>query len=291
MAVSAPKDKRFRRAHVSPRTRGRFRMARRHVVYAALVTACALYGGYRVASVILSAEMLTVTRITVSGNAWLSKGEVLSMLDGLQGRNMLLVNLDDWRRNVLASPWVADVAIRRVLPGTVDVLVSERRPIGIARVGAALYLLDERGRLIDEFGPNHAELDLPLIDGLVTPGPKGPRLRGAGDTASPAVDEGRAALAIRLLASLQDHPDLAARISQVDVTDIRDAAVILKDDTPLIRVGEDQFAERLRSYLDLSGALRERVQDIDYVDLRFGERVYVRPQPSGSRARKTTDGS
>ena len=327
MAVSAPTDKRFRRVHVSPRTRRRVRIDRRHLAYAALFTACMLYGGYRVVTLILSAEMLTVTRITVTGNAWLSRGEVLSMLDGLQGRNMLLVNLDEWRHRLQASPWVADVAIRRVLPGTVDVVVSERRPVGIARLGGTLYLIDERGRVIDAFGPNHANLDLPLIDGLAAPGPnrlhqpvlggrsasadrpggppmpqakvEGPALRdssgsglhGGGGSASPAIDEGRAELATRLLASLQAHPDLAARISQVDVTDVRDAAVMLKNDTALIRVGDDEFAERLRSYLDLAGALRERVPDIDYVDLRFGDRVYVRPQGPGPGARKAGGGS
>jgi cell division septal protein FtsQ len=46
----------------------------------------------------------------------------------------------------------------------------------------------------------------------------------------------------------------------------------------MVRVGDDQFADRLQSYLDLAPALRERVPSIDYVDLRFGERVYVRPQ-------------
>ena len=290
MAVSAPKDKRFHRAHVSPRARGRFRLARKHIAVAIVSVAGIVYGSYRIATLVLSAEMLTVTRITVTGNAWLSKGDVLSMLEGLQGRNMLLVNLDDWRGKVLASPWVADVAIRRVLPGTVDVVVAERRPIGIARLSGTLYLMDERGRLIDKFGPNHAGLDLPLIDGLAA-GPKGPAPQDVSGAGPSAIDQARAALATRLLASLQEHPALAARVSQVDVTDVRDAAVILKDDTALVRVGDDQFAERLQSYLDLAGTLRERVQDIDYVDLRFGDRVYVRPQPAGPRPQKTTGGS
>jgi cell division septal protein FtsQ len=54
--------------------------------------------------------------------------------------------------------------------------------------------------------------------------------------------------------------------------------LILKNDTALLRIGDDQFAERLQSYLDLAATLREKVPQIDYVDLRFGERVYVRPQ-------------
>jgi cell division protein FtsQ len=225
---------------------------------------------YRSAELVMSAEALTVTQITVSGNARLSRGEVLSLLDGLAGRNMLLVSLDEWRQKVRTSPWVEDVALRRVLPGTVDVVIAEREPMGIGRIGGGLYLLDQRGGIIDEFGPNHAEFDLPLIDGLA--GPKRPQ------AGNPVVDPGRAALAARVVSSLQGRPELARRVSQIDVTDVRDAVLILKNDTALIRIGDDQFAERLQSYLDLVAALREKVPQIDYVDLRFGERVYVRPQ-------------
>jgi cell division septal protein FtsQ len=71
--------------------------------------------------------------------------------------------------------------------------------------------------------------------------------------------------------------------SELDVADARDAVLLLKGDTTLVRLGNEQFAERLQSYLDLAPALRERVAGIDYVDLRFDERVYVRPQGSGSR--------
>jgi cell division septal protein FtsQ len=80
-----------------------------------------------------------------------------------------------------------------------------------------------------------------------------------------------------VLAAVRSSSALADRISQVDVTDVRDAVVILEGDTALVRIGRERFAERLESYLDIVPVLRERVPAIDYVDLRFDERVYVRP--------------
>jgi cell division septal protein FtsQ len=80
-----------------------------------------------------------------------------------------------------------------------------------------------------------------------------------------------------VLSALQARPALAKRVSEIDVSDVRDAVLILKGDTAMVRVGSEQFAERLQSYVDLAPALRERVAAIDYVDLRFDERVYVRP--------------
>jgi cell division protein FtsQ len=267
-AVPAPADKRFRRAHVSPsRKRRRFELSWTRVAHWAVVGTFVAYACYRGAVLAFSTDALTVTRITVSGNTRMSSGEVISLVDGLRGRNMVLVDLESFRQKLLVSPWVADAAIRRVLPGTVDVTIAEREPVGIARIGGGLYLIDHRGLVIDEFGPNYAQFDLPIVDGLAAQ----PRQDGT------LVDEERAALVTRMLAAFSTRPDLAKRISQIDVTDLRDAVVILEGDTALVRLGDDQFVERLQSYLDLAPALRERVPDIDYVDLRFGERVYVRP--------------
>jgi cell division protein FtsQ len=239
-----------------------------------VAVALALYGAYRGAHLVLSAEALQVTRITISGNVRLSKGEVVALMDGLRGQSMVTADLESWRQKLMASPWVGSAAMRRVLPGTIAVAISERQPMGIGRLGDGLYLIDEQGTIIDEFGPNHAEFDLPIIDGLAGPPRDG----------SPLIDETRAALAARLLFSLEARPDLSERVSQVDVRDVRDAVVILKNDSALVRLGDDQFVERLQSYLDLAPALRERVANIDYVDLRFDDRIYVKPQVAGVRS-------
>jgi cell division septal protein FtsQ len=66
-------------------------------------------------------------------------------------------------------------------------------------------------------------------------------------------------------------------VSQVDVQDAHDVHVILDDDPAIVRLGDAQFVERLDSYVGLQVELRKSVPDIDYVDLRFGERVYVGP--------------
>jgi len=58
---------------------------------------------------------------------------------------------------------------------------------------------------------------------------------------------------------------------------VHNASVILSGDPAVIQLGEDQFPARLQSYLDLAPTLRERVAEIDNIDLRFDDRIYVRP--------------
>lgn len=265
-AVAAATDKRFRRAHVKP-ARAR-RGGSRHwwlAAKVAIVLALAAYGGWRGVTLVAGSPTLQIGHLVVRGQHRLSAGEVLAVVDGLRGRNILTVQLGEWREKLLGSPWVEDATLRRVLPSTVEIQVRERTPMGVGRIGTALYLIDGHGVVVDEYGPAYADIDLPVIDGLTVPG----------DGAQ--VDEARAEFAARVMTSLAAKPDVAKRVSQLDVSDLHNAEVILDDDTALLRLGDSDFADRLQQYLDLAPTLRERMAGIDYVDLRFDERLYVRP--------------
>jgi cell division septal protein FtsQ len=261
-------DKRFRRAHVKP-SRKRSPVSK-HAWLAARLLALAIvlgYGAYRGAALIAAASSLQIGHMVVRGHERLSAGEVLALVDGLRGQNILAVKLDDWQEKLLSSPWVESATIRRVLPSTVEISVHERRPMGVGRIGTAMYLVDGRGVIIDEYGPAYADIDLPIIDGMAA----------APQDGGSIVDVARAEFAGRVIGALAARPELASRVSQIDVGDLHDAVVILDGDPALLHLGDTEFVARLQQYIDLAPALRERLQGIDYVDLRFDERMYVRP--------------
>ena len=276
MSVKAPSEKNFRRSRAKPTRR---KGARKWMSWrAARIAVCAVltgYAAYRAFDLVASASALKVQDISVHGNVRLSAGEVRALVEGLRGMNILAVDLPAYRRRLRESPWVADVALRRVLPSTVEVFISERQPMGVCRMRSQLYLVDRSGNVIDEFGPQYAEFDLPIIDGLLRPPSSG----------QPALDERRADLAARVIDAIAPRADLARLVSQIDVSDLHDAVVLLEGDPALLHLGEDRFLARLQAYADVAPALRERVRDIDYVDLRFEDRLYVRPVASERKQR------
>lgn len=266
--VATATDKRFRRAHVKP-SRKRS-PASRHAWLAARFLALALvlgYATYRGVALIAAAPALQIGHMVVRGHERLSTGEVLALVGGLRGQNILAVSLDEWQQKLLSSPWVERATIRRVLPSTVEITVYERRPMGIGRLGTAMYLIDGKGVIVDEYGPAYADIDLPIIDGLAA----------APHDGGPMIDTARAEFAGRVIAALAVRPEIAKQVSQLDISDLHDAVVILDGDPALLRLGDTEFVARLQQYLDLAPALRERLAAIDYVDLRFDERIYVRP--------------
>ncbi len=265
IAVAA--DKRFRRAHVKPgRARRGWRVWVRRALVLGVVAGVLFFGARHVAAIAAHAHLLRVDHIVVKGNQHLSSADVLAALSGLQDESLIWANLTSWRNRLLSSPWVQEATLRRVLPSTVEVVVIERQPIGIGRIAGQMYLVDDRGVIIDEYGPQYARFDLPIVDGLT-----------AVDGPGAAGDALRAGLASRVIAALAPYPDISRRVSQIDVHDSHNAKVILSGDSAVIQLGDQEFLARLRSYLELAPALQERVPEMDYVDLRFEGRIYVRP--------------
>jgi len=267
-AVATATDKRFRRSHVKPSRKRTPALQHLWLALRAFAIVMVLgYGGYRGVTSIAAAQTLQVNHLAVHGHQRLSAGELLALVDGLRGQNILTIRISEWQQRLLASPWVESATIRRVLPSTLEITVHERAPMGIGRLGTALYLIDAKGVIVDEYGPAYADIDLPIIDGLAAAPADGGAL----------IDTARTDFAGRVIAALAARPELLNRVSQIDVSDLHNAVVILDDDTALLRLGDADFVARLQQYLDLQPALRERLANIDYVDLRFDERLYVRP--------------
>ena len=259
-------DKRFRRPDVRP---GRSRRLSQRIVRwvgTGLVLGGLVALGAVMSTRLVGAKLLAVDRVVVQGHRRLSEAEIDELKGSVRGQSLLLVDLQQFRARVLDSPWVASVSVRRLLPSTLEVHIVEREPVAIARIGQQLYLVDGSGVIIAQYGPQHADFDLPIVDGMAP----------AGAGAGLVIDPARAQLVARFLGSLAARPELRRSVSQVDVSRDANVAVLLDGDATLLYLGDDQFVERLRTYLEIRPTLAERMSDVDYVDLRYGQRVIVK---------------
>ncbi len=275
MAVQIPEDTKFRRARFRPaRRRSIWNLRGVRVLRATIPFAAILYFVYYAMALIIQAPDLRIDRIVVQGNGHLSAMQVQSLVSGLRGKSILSADLVAGHQELVESPWIENVTLRRILPSTIEIMVSERSPVGVGRLGGQLYLIDERGTVIDKYDVQFADLDLPIIDGLSF------AFRGG----KQVVDESRADLIERLIAEVSVRSDLAQRISQIDVQNADDAVVMLTGDPAAIHLGKQQFLRRLESYIELAPVLYAHTPKIDYVDLRFDSHVYVQPAPLGVEA-------
>jgi len=102
--------------------------------------------------------------------------------------NLLLLSTAEVADRVRTLPWVRSVDVDRMLPGTVRIRLTERRPAMILSLGAARWTIDATGRVL---GSGAADKGLPVLAGVqVATVEPGVRLRTTEARAAVAVWRG-----------------------------------------------------------------------------------------------------
>lgn len=200
-----------------------------------------------------------VRDVFVVGRTSTPKATLLQALGVKRGMPILGIDLAAARERVQALPWVRDASVRRVLPDTIIVEITERRPLALWQHQKRFALIDEQGEVIvrDDVGPfSHL---------MVVVGEDAPA---------------NATALVRMLAS---EPDLMARVRAAVRVGGRRWNVHLRDGVDIKLPEQDPAAawRRLADYQRQHGVLDRNVRSLD---LRFSDRMVVRPgamEPAG----------
>lgn len=111
-----------------------------------------------------TAAGFAIEDVKVSGNEQTSEIDILQQL-GLDGTTSLVaLDINIARKLISEMPWVEDVAVRKVYPGTIEVNLKERKAFGIWQHGSDLSLIEASGSVIAPLRDNKFA-DLPLFVG------------------------------------------------------------------------------------------------------------------------------
>lgn len=102
--------------------------------------------------------LLDVDRIDVTGTTATPADSVVGASGIGKGDAMVRLDLGAAAAAIEQLPWVADAEIRRHFPGAVEIVVAEREPVGIIRVGDEERLFDATGRILGPVELGHGAL-------------------------------------------------------------------------------------------------------------------------------------
>lgn len=211
-----------------------------------------------------------VTRVGTGDYRFTDERALKASLSPLLGRNLWALGPAEVKQSLARLPWVREVYVQRRLPGAIDLELIEWRPLLVvaetgAPPGAPLLVLVEDGRVLP-FPAHLPPPDLPVLSGVLVE-------RSAG---GPARLPAAAAPAVLELVAAMEASGLES-VAPVDfvVTRPEGYAIVLQEGRGTLLVGREEFAERLQRFL----TARDHVNDGLEVDLRFRERLAVRPLP------------
>jgi len=171
--------------------------------------------------------------------------------------NILRLDASRVKAGLEANPWVKEARVRKVFPSSLAVDIQPRVPAAILDAGGG-YLLGRDGIPIE------------------------PALPGDGDRLPVFHDDGmfaadRELKLSRAWACFEDSDaGTRARILSLNVTDPDDVVLTFRDDPVELRLGAESYGLKIATYLAGRDRWSRDLGPLEYVDLRFSDRIYLK---------------
>ena len=246
---------------------GIIRFLKLAVIIASLVPALYLmdkgYGFISQSHILDKADnFLKVRSVKIKGNRFVPAEELAPYLGRIEGRNIFRIDIRDIANRVKRHPWVKEVSIRRELPDTLWVDISERTPAVYVNNNGSLYLADEEGIILGDKTEN--ALILPVVYGITLP-KKGARNKGPLEGLPAAIEVKR---------ELSSLPWIDLSTTGIEVEERGQIVLHLKGYR--IRLGRGGYREKLKRFNEIAKNLEEKGIPYKEIDLRFDNQVIVR---------------
>jgi cell division protein FtsQ len=243
---------RLRRNHRQVQAHRLLRIAR-NAILAALLGVAALWA-YRQTQ---SDARFAVTKLEIVGAVHTRRAAIDAVTQRYVGLNLFKIDIARVQHDLGALPWIARIDIEKELPGTLRIRIAERQPVALVQHDARLEYVDEHGVTFAELSPAVGDDDLPLI------------ANASGDELARTV-----ALVRELRAS---DPQLFARISEVRPVAPHGFALYDRQLGAFVYANRADLSEKWRHLDAIVAAERFAPRAIDYADLRFDDRIVVKP--------------
>ncbi|HEY7301281.1 MAG TPA: cell division protein FtsQ/DivIB [Xanthobacteraceae bacterium] len=201
-----------------------------------------------------------IVSISVSGNAHVSREEILRIVGVTTRTSLLFLDVEDAREQLKTNPWIAEATVLKLYPGDLRIGITEREPFAIWQRQGEFFAIAADGTVLEPYAASRL-VQLPLIVG-----------RGADKAAK------------EFLTVLGRFPEIRDQVRASVLVGERRWNLRLRNglDVRLPEVGPAAALERLAA-LDRDVKLISR--DITAIDLRLADRVTVQLSPVAAQAR------
>jgi cell division protein FtsQ len=198
-----------------------------------------------------------VRRIIFIGNKHLTADELRAFSGIRRNASLLTLSGEKVSEKLLGSPWIKSVSVRKEFPDTLSVTVSEVVPFALLDLNGHLFIINEKGDLLEELKGNTIPF-LPIITG------------------DPSREREGFSEALTMAKAMNDK-GLSSERDQIEIVLSKPQELTAIIDGMVVKIGAGEHREKLERLLELEEDIQRRKITVDYIDLRFANRVVVKP--------------
>lgn len=185
--------------------------------------------------------------------------DLAPLVDASRLGNLLLLDIAGLQDRIEAHRWVKEARLRKVFPSTLRIEIEERLPAAVLRVGQANLLINEEGVMLEQLNARE-ESPLPLLV-----------------DASQFQDYYREKLNLTWACLNSLTPEIRETVEALDLSQIDSLSLTFKDRPTRLILGTDRFREKIQFFLSYLDRLESDNGPLEYVDLRWDDRIYFKP--------------
>lgn len=227
-------------------------------------------------------------QVVVSGSDgeplhYVSRATVLEIFAADRGKSILRIPVDQRRRQLESVAWIEHATVRRALPNTIEVEISERTPVAFLRQGSDMFLVDAHAVILER--PVSGDFHFPVVTGInsdMAADQRERRMALFADFSSQVEQSRTRAMQQVSEVDLSDANDLIARVTGLQPTDSADASWGASGQPVEVHFGDSDFEAKFRTLLDNIGQWRATAGRVESVDLRFSREAIVNPDTTGA---------
>ena len=204
---------------------------------------------------------LIVNDIFVEGRENTQTKDILKVVNIQRGDSVYKVNPESIKTGLETLPWIRSATVQRRLNGVFYIRLAEKQPIALWQNSSKLFLIDEKGNIIDKVDPKTTK-DLIIVIGEKAP-----------------------VEAKKLLTQLSQLPDLYNKVMAATYVSNRRWDLILKNKVK-IQLPENNIAEALTNLAKLDKQHQITDGRVLTIDIRLPDRAFLNLSPEEHFRRK-----
>jgi cell division protein FtsQ len=203
-----------------------------------------------------SSTRFSVQKVEAAGAVHTASAAVTAITAKYVGTNLFRLDIEQLRGELTSLPWVERVAIEKRIPDTLAIRVFERTPVALLSDGTQVRYVDQHGKGFAPLSVSAGNPELPLVAN------------------ASAADLPRTVAFLERLRS--SEPALYSRVSEIQPL-APDAYVVFdRGLSTYVRVAGDESVAKWKTLYAI--AQSEQAGGFEYADLRFTDRIIVKPR-------------